>query len=121
VPQLLEDQGILIGGFGNLNQPSYHGGLPPICIAPFGVVTSAILIERIAWPVVLRPHDCPGTPDISAKPRVRLEICEGSKRSPTGLIGSNRHPPLAHVALQPKSPGPIGFGQLQNLFIVPWG
>jgi hypothetical protein len=28
VPQLLEEQRILIGGFGDLNQSSDHGGLP---------------------------------------------------------------------------------------------
>jgi hypothetical protein len=34
VPQLLEDERKLIGGFGSLNQPSHHGGLPRLVISP---------------------------------------------------------------------------------------
>jgi hypothetical protein len=30
MPQLLEDQRILIGGIGDLNKPSDHGGLPTL-------------------------------------------------------------------------------------------
>src|SRR6267378_3052486 len=48
VPQLLEDQRILISRFGGLNQPSHHGGLPRIVFPP-AVSASAILSERIAW------------------------------------------------------------------------
>jgi len=55
VPQLLEDQGILIGGFGDLNQPSDHGGLLLTSCA-LSRVASAILNERISWVAALPPR-----------------------------------------------------------------
>ena len=48
VPQLLQDQGILIGGLGDLDQPSDHGGLPRTRLS-LRPSASAIVIERIAW------------------------------------------------------------------------
>jgi hypothetical protein len=58
VPQLLEEQRILIGGFGDLNQPPDHGGLL-LTSCTFSLVASAILNERIAWVAVLPPRSYP--------------------------------------------------------------
>jgi hypothetical protein len=103
VPQLLEDQWVLIGGFGDLNQPSYHGGLPSVARS------TAILDERIARVVALPQRDHPSISDISSKSRVRLEICEGSKRSLTGPVRSKGAKPGV-VLLQPRAARSIAFG-----------
>jgi hypothetical protein len=61
---------------------------PPLLVAvllrPLIFVAFTILNLRIASPSALPPRNIP-TFDTSAKPRVRLEFCEGLKRSPTGV------------------------------------
>src|SRR5258706_13847568 len=85
VPQLLEEQRILIGGLGDLNQPPDHGGLL-LTSCTLSLVASAILNERIAWVAVLRPRS--HRPYISAKPCLWLGICGGSERAWFGCVGT---------------------------------
>src|SRR6516165_8527047 len=80
MPQLLENERILIGRFGNLNQPSLHGGLP-LLVSPPAFSASAILSERITCVVLLLDvRSARHQPE----PRARGGACEGLKRTRSG-------------------------------------
>jgi hypothetical protein len=55
---MLEDQWILIGGIGDLNKPSDHGGLPTL-LRPLIFLPPLFLNLRIASSAALPPRDVP--------------------------------------------------------------